>query len=1089
MKSKFARRLRRVVIAIVAVVATIFLLIIGLVNLFMTNGRLSPIIQSYAHEYLDADVTIGHAEGTFFRSFPYIGVKLDSCVIVTNAFHRSPAMLTDSVAAITDSLRTKRDTLARIDRIIVGLDLVRYFVSDSNELRIGLIAIERPRLRLITDSLGRTGWDVVRPSEPSEEQDTASSSMRLSVGKVAIRNARVSYFSRPDRVGVFADSISLSIDGDVAMDKVDAFLDLDVKSLSAGHNANRFMRRKPLRLSGNIAYDTDSAKFNLTDFGVKLKNVRLNLDGWLRPDTAGVEMDLRYAIASPSAEKLFEAIPKEIISTDIVIKDGAVDLKGYARGRASANEIPVVSGKAFIDRVRAQYVGRPDEIEDLTADLNMLIDKSVPDSSYLSLDIFHFKGGESEITAMVRVTRLLARALIECKMKAHVDFGNLQRVIPFDDTKMEGVVDADFNGKVALADIMRQNYGGATINGKLGVKDLKIKNDSTGLDIDVNAQFGMKTRKTIEILGDIEKVNVKVGKMSLIVRDGKTILKSAFVDDTSHIVPLSGDINIRRALFRTDSIFVFAKNLRAVDHILPQEGAPTRPQASHDLQLDTLVANITGNRAYASGIHLKAAQSAVNDTTWNTEAMVQYNKVGLRSPHFRLPIRSKNALVTYQGDSLSLVNCEVKAGRSNLKASGRITNFLRNMRNRKALTLNLSAYADTVDCNEIMSAVVTDTAAIAQAQTQEMTVDTAAMAFTNDTIEIDPRSVKSQIIRVPRHITLNVDTRVGTLIWDKLTLHNITGRVVTQDGAAHMTNLTFYVDNAKVITTLAYKAWPRMRKARANIFSRWENADIATLAQALQLDSLIPAIKPMRGKLTCAMAAEIELDSLMSVNTQTARASIHLSGQKVTLMDSENFRKIGKMLMFKQKDRNIIDTLSLNVLLDSGKVQVLPTVLSIDRYRMAAGGTQDLNMNMNYHISILKSPLPFKAGVNITGTPSDFDIDITTAKLKRQVTPEKLMRNDTISLLMRMTVLRNSYILSGQPMPDVISKMKGLDSNMNFAVKISEDEATEDEKREAARARREQKRLEKEGAEASPDTTMATTTGTTPDTTAQTTKP
>lgn len=1057
MKSKVLRRLGKAVLITLSVVAFLLLAIVVVVNLVLTNDRLMPIIKGYAHEYLDAEVSIGHAEGTFFSSFPYIGVRLDSCVVVTNAFHRSPALLTDSVAQIPDSLRMKRDTLARVDKIIVGLDLVRYLVSDSNELRIGLIAIDRPRLRLITDSLGRAGWDVVRPSDSAEQPDTASS-LSLSVGKVMIRDAKVSYFSRPDKIGIRADSLSLKITGDVALDKFDAFVDFDAKSLSVGHNSTRYLRRKPLRLSGNIAYDPDSAKFNLGNFGLHLRNVNLKLDGWLRPDTAGVDMDLAYAIDSPSAEKLFDAIPKSLVSSEIDIKDGAVDLKGYARGRASATEIPVVSGKAFIDRVKAQYVGRPDEIEDLTADLNMLIDKSVPDSSYLSLDIFHFKGGESEVTAMVRVSRLLAKAIFECQMKAHVDFGNLQRVIPFDDITMQGVVDADFSGRVSLEDIMRKNYGGARVNGVVDVAGLRILSDSAKLDIDVDGHVDMKTQRTIEVRGDISKVNVKAGNMKLVVRDGKTIVTSAFVKDTSNVVPLAGDVQVRRAIFRTDSIIVFAKNFKALDQITPQSFDPTRPSARHDLKVDTLIAGIYGNRVFVEGLHLKAEQDVINDTTWSTKASAQYGSVRVKTPQYSLPIRSSNALVTLEGDSLSLVNCEVRAGRSNVKASGKVVNLFSNLRRRKALTLSLSAYADTVDCNEIMAAIVTDTAAIAMAH--EMAVDTAAVMMAVDSVRTDSVKVKSTIFRVPKRIALNIDTRVNTLIWDQLKLSNISGKVVTRSGAAHMTNLTFYIDDAKVITTLAYKAWPRQRKAMANIFSRWENADIATLAQALHLDSIIPAIKPMRGKLMCAMAAEVELDSAMSVVANTARASIHLSGQKVTLMDSEDFRKIGKKLMFKQKDRNVIDTLSLNVLLDSGRVQILPTAVSIDRYRMAIGGTQDLDMNMNYHVSILKSPLPFKAGVNITGTPSDFDVDITTAKLKKQVTPEKLMQNDTISLLMRMAVLRNSYILSGLPVPEVISRMKGIDGNMNFAVRISEDEATEEEKREAARARREQKRLQ-----------------------------
>lgn len=302
-----------------------------MVNLVLTNGRLMPIIKDYAHEYLDADVHIGHAEGTFFRSFPYIGVALDSCVVVTNSFHHAPALLSDSVAPVPDSLRMRRDTLAQIDRVIVGVDIVRYLLNDSNELRLGLVALERPRVALITDSAGRQGWDIVRPTPPDEPQDS-SSSLRLSVGNIVINNARIAYFNRPDEMGIFADSLSLKVGGDLALDKFNAKIDFDTRSLSAGHKATRFLQHKPLRIVGSLAYDPDSARFDLSDLSLHLKNVNLNLDGWLRPDSTGAYVDVRYAVDSPSADKLFEAIPKSLVSSDIVIKQGAVDLKGYARG-------------------------------------------------------------------------------------------------------------------------------------------------------------------------------------------------------------------------------------------------------------------------------------------------------------------------------------------------------------------------------------------------------------------------------------------------------------------------------------------------------------------------------------------------------------------------------------------------------------------------------------------------------------------------------------------------------------------------------------------------------------------------------------
>lgn len=1056
MKPKTVRVIRNIAITIVSILAFLLIAIVAVVNLVLTNGRLMPIINDYAHEYLDADVHIGHAEGTFFRSFPYVGVALDSCVIVTNSFHHAPALLSDSVAPVPDSLRMRRDTLAQIDRVVVGVDLFRYLLNDSNELRLGLIALEHPRIALITDSAGREGWDIVRPTSPDEPQDTTSTPLRLSVGNIVVNNAHIAYFNRPDAVGVFADSLSFKVGGDLALDKFNANIDFDTRSLSVGKKDNRFLQRKPLRIVGSLAYDPDSARFDLSDLSLHLKNVNLNLDGWLRPDSTGADIDVRYAVDSPSADKLFEAIPKSVISSDIVIKQGAVDLKGYVRGRASATELPVISGKAYIDKVRAQYVGQPDEIEDLTADFNLLIDKSTPDSSYVSLDIFHFKGGKSEVTAVVRVTRLLAEALLECQLKAHVDLDNLQRVIPFDDTKMSGLVDADFNASVSLADVYRKNLGAAKLNGKVNVDNICITNDSIGLDVDVNAHLDMETDQVIKINSSLSSLKVKAGVMDLDVRDGKATLTSAFRKDTTHVAPLAGDVKVSRAFFKADSIVVFAKNIHAVDHIDPQPSDPTLPMAAHDLKIDTIFAGIIGNRTFLNGLHLSAEQVVVNDTTWRTKALAEYAHLGVRSPYFNIPIKTSNLRLTLNDDSVALVNCDVKAGRSFLKASGHVGHLFSSIRNRKPLTISLSTDADTIDCNEILAAIVMDSTTVAN--TSSIAIDTATVSVNQDTLNIMGPDIPQSMILVPRHVSLNVQTRAKALIWDKLTLSNIRGDVKTQGGAAHMTNLTFNINEAKVITTVAYKAWPFARKARANIFSRWEDADIATLASALHLDTLVPAIKPMRGKLMCAMAAEVELDSLMNVVPSTARAAIHLSGQKLTLMDSESFKKIGKKLMFKNKERNVIDTLTLNVLLDSGRVQVLPTVINIDRYRMAVGGTQDLNMNMNYHVSILKSPLPFKAGVNITGTPENFDVDITTAKLKRQVTPEKLAQNDTISLLMRMTVLRNSYLLSGLPVPKPISDLVGNDTNTNFAVQISLDEATEEEKLEAERARREQLR-------------------------------
>ena len=52
-------------------------------------------------------------------------------------------------------------------------------------------------------------------------------------------------------------------------------------------------------------------------------------------------------------------------------------------------------------------------------------------------------------------------------------------------------------------------------------------------------------------------------------------------------------------------------------------------------------------------------------------------------------------------------------------------------------------------------------------------------------------------------------------------------------------------------------------------------------------------------------------------------------------------------------------------------------------------------MNFDYHISILKSPIPFKLGLNISGNLDDMKFRMGKAKYKDAVTPVAIRRVDS----------------------------------------------------------------------------------------------
>lgn len=79
-------------------------------------------------------------------------------------------------------------------------------------------------------------------------------------------------------------------------------------------------------------------------------------------------------------------------------------------------------------------------------------------------------------------------------------------------------------------------------------------------------------------------------------------------------------------------------------------------------------------------------------------------------------------------------------------------------------------------------------------------------------------------------------------------------------------------------------------------------------------------------------------------------------------------------------------------------------MFDIDRYRLGVMGHNDMAMNLNYHISVLKSPLPFKFGINIKGTPDKMKIRTGGAKFKENMIGERqaIAANTRINIVQQM---------------------------------------------------------------------------------------
>ena len=167
------------------------------------------------------------------------------------------------------------------------------------------------------------------------------------------------------------------------------------------------------------------------------------------------------------------------------------------------------------------------------------------------------------------------------------------------------------------------------------------------------------------------------------------------------------------------------------------------------------------------------------------------------------------------------------------------------------------------------------------------------------------------------------------------------------------------------------------------------------------IDTLVPMMQYLSGIVNAHIAVTSDITPDMYFKIPTMKAAMQFTGDSLVLFDNDTFRTLSKWLMFKNKQRNMIDSIDIELTISDGHLNLYPFIMNIDRYKLGVMGYNDLDFNLNYHISVLKSPIPFKFGINIKGAPGDMKIRLGGAKFKENMVAQR----DSIAVKTRISLL------------------------------------------------------------------------------------
>ena len=390
----------------------------------------------------------------------------------------------------------------------------------------------------------------------------------------------------------------------------------------------------------------------------------------------------------------------------------------------------------------------------------------------------------------------------------------------------------------------------------------------------------------------------------------------------------------------------------------------------------------------------KALQGYVRE--WDFEGNLDLGSGRMMMPAFPLKTRISAIKGSFDNDTLDLQNITINAGESDLSAKAKLTGLRRGMigmgRGRYKLKADVSS--NYLDVNELMRAY----AYYSTYEPPQKLSDASDEAVEAEVEQAElPDSTGDKLIVIPSNLDVDFTLEAAGIKYDSLLVSWAAADIAMRDRTLQITN-AIAASNMGDLYFEGFYSTRNKEDLSAGFDLNLVNITaekVITLFPAV--DTLMPMLTSFDGDLDCELAATTQIDTNMNLVIPSVDGILKISGSDLNLKDSKDFTKIAKLLMFRDKKKAHIDNMSVTGMMRNNRIDIFPFVLDVDRYQVAASGVQLVNEWLDYHISVIRSPMLIKFGINAWG--KDFDhikYGLSRARYRSANVPVYTKQMDTV---------------------------------------------------------------------------------------------
>jgi len=318
--------------------------------------------------------------------------------------------------------------------------------------------------------------------------------------------------------------------------------------------------------------------------------------------------------------------------------------------------------------------------------------------------------------------------------------------------------------------------------------------------------------------------------------------------------------------------------------------------------------------------------SIENDQYENTKTSGSFiiSNFQYTSENLSNPLKVFKAGVTFNPKTVSLNQFDANLGKSDFAVTGTMSNFLGFIFSDKNLEGKFKLKSNTFSVNDFMVSDV-------------------------EKNETEIEKVTEEQIRIPAFLDCTIDAKATTVLYDNITLNNVSGQLIIKDQEAQLINMKSSVFDG----SLGFNGSVSTKETIPNFQMELDIKSFNIGESFTSLDlfhALAPIANTIDGKInsTVKLTGKLNNNFTPDLNSLTGSMMAELLSSKISSHKAPLLQKLEQNLSFLDTKKLNLQDLRTTLSFKDGKVALKPFMIMYDDIEVAVSGSHGFDTSLSY---------------------------------------------------------------------------------------------------------------------------------------------